>query len=392
VRFVIRPSFVRPSFVHVGLPSRTVFGAGSLDTVGREVERLGAKRVVVLCTPRQRMLAEAVTQRLGARAAGIFDQAVMHVPIETAAAARVAAQDLGADGSVAIGGGSTIGLAKALALPADVLAAAGGGAPVAGAALPPLVAIPTTFSGSEMTTLYGVTAGGQKKTGRDARVMAKAVIYDPLLLANLPPAVAGPSGMNAIAHCAEALYAEDANPITSLMAEEGMRALAASLPRVVGVGSGPIDADSRAEARGEALYGAWLAGNCLGAVGMALHHKLCHTLGGSFNLPHAETHTIVLPHALRYNREAAPEAMARMSRALTAAGPGAADPAARLHDLSRALGAPLGLRQLGLPVEALDQVAELALRNPYYNPRPLELAAIRQLLQDAWEGRRPSVA
>jgi alcohol dehydrogenase class IV len=338
-----------------------------------------------------------VTQRLGARAAGIFDQAVMHVPIETAVAARAAAQELGADGSVAIGGGSTIGLAKALALPADVLAAASGGAPVAGAAVPAsavsmLVAIPTTFSGSEMTPIYGVTAGGQKKTGRDARVMPRAVIYDPLLLANLPPAVAGPSGMNAIAHCAEALYAEDANPITSLMAEEGMRALASSLPRIVGVGSGPIDPGTRGEARAEALYGAWLAGSCLGAVGMALHHKLCHTLGGSFNLPHAETHTIVLPHALRYNREAAPEAMARMSRALTAAGPGAADPAARLHDLARALGAPLGLRHIGLPAEALDQVAELALRNPYYNPRPLEPAAIRQLLQDAWEGRRPSVA
>ena len=224
-----------------------------------------------------------------------------------------------------------------------MLAAASGGAPVAGAAVPAVVAIPTTFSGSEMTPLYGVTAGGQKKTGRDARVMPRTVIYDPLLLANLPPAVAGPSGMNAIAHCAEALYAEDANPITSLMAEEGMRALAASLPRVVGVGSGPIGVDVRGEARAEALYGAWLAGNCLGAVGMALHHKLCHTLGGSFNLPHAETHTIVLPHALRYNREAAPEAMSRMSRALTAAGPGAADPAARLHDLARALGAPLGL-------------------------------------------------
>jgi alcohol dehydrogenase class IV len=380
------------SFVHVGLPSRTVFGAGSLDTLEREVDRLGAKRVLVLCTPRQRALAEAVPQRLGARAAGIFDQAVMHVPIETAVAARAAAQELGADGSVAIGGGSTIGLAKALALPADVLAAASGGAPVAGPSVPAVVAIPTTFSGSEMTPLYGVTAGGQKKTGRDARVMPRTVIYDPLLLANLPPAVAGPSGMNAIAHCAEALYAEDANPITSLMAEEGMRALAASLPRVVGVGSGPIGVDVRGEARAEALYGAWLAGNCLGAVGMALHHKLCHTLGGSFNLPHAETHTIVLPHALRYNREAAPEAMSRMSRALTAAGPGAADPAARLHDLARALGAPLGLRQIGLPAEALDQVADLALRNPYYNPRPLERTAIRQLLQDAWEGRRPSVA
>ena len=385
-------SLVQRSFVHVGLPSRTIFGGGSLDTLEREIDRLSAKRVLVLCTPRQRALAEAVTQRLGARAAGIFDQAVMHVPIETAVAARRAAQELGADGSIAIGGGSTIGLAKALALPADVLAAASGGEAVAGAAVPPMVAIPTTFSGSEMTPLYGVTAGGQKKTGRDGRVMARVVIYDPWLLANLPPAVAGPSGMNAIAHCAEALYAEDASPITSLMAEEGMRALAASLPRVVGVGSGPIGVDVRGEARAEALYGAWLAGCCLGAVGMALHHKLCHTLGGSFNLPHAETHTIVLPHALRYNREAAPEAMARMSRALTAAGPGAADPAARLHDLARALGAPLGLRQLGLPAEALDQVADLALRNPYYNPRPLERAAIRQLLQDAWEGRRPSVA
>jgi alcohol dehydrogenase class IV len=369
-----------------------VFGAGSFDAVEREVERLGAKRALVLCTPRQRALAEAVAHRLGERAAGIFDQAVMHVPIETAAAARAAARDLGADSTVAIGGGSTIGLAKAMALPADVLAAAGGGTSVAGAGVPAVVALPTTFSGSEMTPIYGVTAGGQKKTGRDARVIPRTVIYDPSLLSNLPPAVAGPSGMNAIAHCAEALYAEDANPITSLMAEEGMRALAASLPRVVGVGSGAIVPDARADARAEALYGAWLAGSCLGAVGMALHHKLCHTLGGTFNLPHAETHTIVLPHALRYNRDAAPEAMARMSRALTAAGPGAADPAARLHDLARALGAPLGLKQLGLPAEALDQAAELALRNPYYNPRPLELAAIRQLLQDAWEGRRPSVA
>ena len=382
--------------MHVGLPSRTVFGPGSLDTLAREIDRLGAHRLLVLCTPRQRALAEAAAQRLGARAAGIFDQAVMHVPIDSAVAARAAAQELGADGSVAIGGGSTIGLAKALALPADVLAQVSGGVAVAGAAVPAMAAIPTTFSGSEMTPIYGVTAGGVKKTGRDARVMARTVIYDPLLLSNLPPAVAGPSGMNAIAHCAEALYAEDANPITSLMAEEGMRALAASLPRIVvgaaGAGSGPIDAGARAEARAEALYGAWLAGSCLGAVGMALHHKLCHTLGGTFNLPHAETHTIVLPHALRYNREAAPEAMARMSRALTAAGPGAADPAARLHDLARALGAPLGLKQIGLPAEALDQVAELALRNPYYNPRPLDLAAIRQLLQDAWEGRRPSVA
>jgi alcohol dehydrogenase class IV len=370
-----------------------VFGAGSFDVLEREIDRLAAKRVLVLCTPRQRALAEAVTQRLGARVAGIFDQAVMHVPIETAAAARAMAQQLAADSCVAIGGGSTIGLGKALALPAEVLGVTAEAASIT--AITAILAIPTTFSGSEMTPIYGITASGQKKTGRDARVLPRTVIYDPLLLANLPPAVAGPSGMNAIAHVAEALYAEDANPITSLMAEEGMRALAASLPKLAvgaaSVGSGPIDPGARAEARAEALYGAWLAGSCLGAVGMALHHKLCHTLGGTFNLPHAETHTIVLPHALRYNREAAPEAMARMSRALTAAGPGTADPPARLYDLARALGAPLGLRQLGMPALALDQAAELALRNPYYNPRPLEPTAIRQLLQDAWEGRRPSL-
>jgi alcohol dehydrogenase class IV len=169
------------------------------------------------------------------------------------------------------------------------------------------------------------------------------------------------------------------------MAEEGIGALAASLPKVV-------DEPANIDARATALYGAWLAGSCLGAVGMALHHKLCHTLGGSFDLPHAETHTVVLPHAVRYNRDAAPDAMARVTRALDGAGRDPGDPAQRLYDLARALGAPLALRDLGLPASALDQAAQLALRSPYYNPRPLEPAAIRQLLQDAWEGRRPSAA
>jgi alcohol dehydrogenase class IV len=228
-----------------------------------------------------------------------------------------------------------------------------------------------------MTPIYGITAQGQKKTGRDARVLPKTVIYDPLLTLTLPAKIAGPSAMNAIAHCVEALYAEDANPITSLMAEEGIRTLAASLPKVV---REPADLDARAEA----LYGAWLAGACLGSVGMAIHHKLCHTIGGTFNLPHAETHTIILPHAVQYNRNAAPEAMARIARAL-----GGADPAAGLYDLAKKTGAPLALKDIGMKAESLDQAASLATRNPYYNPRPIELAAIRQLLQDAWEGRRP---
>jgi maleylacetate reductase len=349
------------SFVYNAQPARVVFGAGSLDRLGEEVERLGATRALVLSTPEQRSAGEDVLRRLGAKAAGIFDKAVMHVPVETAEAARAAAARLHADCCVAIGGGSTIGLGKAIALTSEL----------------PIVAVPTTFAGSEMTPIYGITAQGQKKTGRDPRVLPKTVIYDPVLTMSLPARIAGPSGMNAIAHCVEALYAQDANPIASLMAEEGIRTLADSLPVVV------RDTEDL-QARSEALFGAWLAGSCLGQVGMALHHKLCHTLGGAFNLPHAETHTIVLPHVVHYNYDAAPDAMGRISRAL-----GQMDPAGVLYDLGKRIGVPLALRDIGLKAESLDSAARLATENPYYNPRSVELAAIRALLQNAWEGRRP---
>ena len=354
------------AFVYNGQPSRVVFGRGALEKLGAEIERLGAKRALVLSTPEQRASAEDVARHLGARSVGVYDKAVMHVPIETAEAARAVAKDLNADCCVAVGGGSTIGLGKAIALTSEL----------------PILAIPTTFAGSEMTPIYGITAQGQKKTGRDARVLPKTVIYDPQLTMTLPARIAGPSGMNAIAHCVEALYAEDANPITSLMAEEGIRALARSLPKVV---SDPADL----EARAEALYGAWLAGACLGNVGMAIHHKLCHTLGGSYNLPHAETHTVILPHAVQYNRDAAKDAMARISRALDGNEAADADPAGGLYDLARKIGAPLSLKDIGMKADALDDAARLATQNPYYNPRPIEYAAIRQLLQNAWEGRRP---
>ena len=349
------------SFVYIALPARVVFGVGALDKLGEEIERLGAHRALVLSTPEQRASAEDVARRIGARAAGVYDKAVMHTPIETAEDARRVAAELKADCCVAIGGGSTTGLGKAIALTSAL----------------PIVAIPTTFAGSEMTPIQGITADGVKKTVRDLRMLPKTVIYDPRLLLTLPARIAGPSGMNGIAHCVEALYAQDANPVTSLMAEEGIRALAQSLPTVV-------REPQNLEARGEALYGAWLAGASLGAVGMALHHKLCHTLGGSFNLPHAETHTIVLPHATRYNAQAAPEAMARIARAL-----GVADPAQGLYELAGAINAPLALKDIGMPADGLDRAADLAVTNPYWNPRPLERGAIRELLQAAWEGRRP---
>ena len=351
-------------FVYNGQPVRVVFGAGSLAKLPDEIERLGARRALVLSTPEQRSTAEDVAARLGTRSAGVYDKAVMHVPIEVAEAARAVARQLSADCCVAVGGGSTIGLGKAIALTSEL----------------PILAIPTTFAGSEMTSIYGLTAGGQKKTGRDPRVLPKTVIYDPELLRTLPAKIAGPSGMNAIAHCVEALYAQDANPIASLMAEEGIRTLAASLPAVVRT------ADELA-AKSDALYGAWLAGSCLGIVGMALHHKLCHTLGGTFNLPHAETHTVILPHATRYNYAAAPEAMARISRAL-----GRDDPAVALHDLARAIGAPIALKDIGMPLDGLERAARLAVENPYYNPASIRYESILALLTAAWQGERPSVA
>src|SRR5579864_682438 len=349
-------------FVYNGLPSRVVFGAGSLAQLGREIELLGATRALVLSTPQQRAQAEALAGQLGERAAGVFAEAVMHVPVETARQARAFATEVGADCAIAIGGGSTTGLGKAIALEASL----------------PIIAIPTTYAGSEMTPIYGLTEGGVKKTGRDPRVLPKTVIYDPALTTSLPPALSLTSGINAIAHAAEGLYAQDANPIVSLMAEEGIRALGNGLPLV-------MDDPGNLAARADCLYGAWLCGAVLGSVGMALHHKLCHTLGGTFNLPHAETHTIVLPHVLAYNRDAAPEAMKRIARALRAD-----DAAQGAFDLAHDHGAPTALKDIGLTATELDVALDLALKNPYWNPRPVEPAALRALLEAAFEGRRPT--
>jgi alcohol dehydrogenase class IV len=339
-----------------------IFGVGALRHLPREVDALGARKALVLSTPEQRASAEQVAALLGPRAAGVFGRAVMHVPIETAREAREHARKVGADCAIAIGGGSTVGLGKAIALESSL----------------PIIAIPTTYAGSEMTTIYGITEAGMKKTGRDDRVLPRTVLYDPELTLGLPVAMSITSGINAIAHAAEGLYSATSNPIINLMAEEGIRALGRALPRVR---AQPRDV----EVRSDALYGAWLCGTVLASVDMALHHKLCHTLGGSFNLPHAETHTIVLPHALAYNAAAAPEAMRKIARALE----GRSAPQA-VFDLAKDNGAPVALKDIGMKAQDLDRACDIAMSNQYPNPRPLERDAIRALLQDAFEGNRPA--
>lgn len=349
------------SFVFGGLPVRVVFGAGAFDALPAELDRLGTRRVLLIATPSQASQAGRIASALGARLVARETHIIQHVPAEQMEATAALAARVGADCLVALGGGSAIGLAKAVALRTAL----------------PIVAIPSTYSGSEMTPIYGISEGGAKRTGRDASVLAKTVLYDPDLTLGLPPHLSAMSGLNAIAHAVEGLYAEDANPLTSIFAEEGIRALGRGLPRVVEC------PDDRA-ARADCLYGAFLCGAVLGGVGMSLHHKLCHTLGGSFGLPHAETHAVVLPQVVAFNAPAVPAAMARVAVAL-----GSAEAASGIHALGARLGVPAGLRALGLRREDLDRAAALATENPYFNPRPFDRHDVRAVLEAAWEGRPP---
>lgn len=349
-------------FTYQALPMRVVFGVGALSRLPEEVAALGLRKALVLCSPDQESTGRLVAEALGDRAAGVLADARMHVPIEVAQAARDRAIQLGADGCVAVGGGSAIGLGKAIALEHGL----------------PVIAVPTTYAGSEMTPVWGLTKDGVKRTGRDPRVLPVSVVYDPQLTVSLPSDMSVTSGINAMAHAVEALYAPDATPVISLMAADAVRALAAALPRVVVNGA---DLAARADAQ----YGAWLSGACLGATTMSLHHKLCHVLGGTLDLPHAQTHTVVLPHVLAFNAPAAPAAMAVLSTALG----GVADPAVTLWELAGSLNAPRSLASLGMAETDIDRVADQVMANLYANPRPVTRDDVTGLLRRAWAGERP---
>jgi alcohol dehydrogenase class IV len=347
-------------FTLTPIPTRVVFREGALADLPAEAEKLGS-RFLIISTLGRRGLADRAAELLGDRAAGLFDQATMHVPMETAEAARGEAKRLEADACLAIGGGSTVGLAKAVALDREI----------------PILAVPTTYSGSETTSTWGLTEGGTKRTGKDAKVLPRTILYDPALTLGLPRDVSAPSGMNAMAHCVEAMYAPGAGPLTSLMAEDGIRALARALPAIA---DNPEDRN----ARHDALYGAWLAGMVMEAAGNALHHKLCHILGGAFNLPHAETHTIILPHATAYNAAAVPEVMQRIAAAL-----GADDAATGLFALNRRIGTLTALKDVGMPEDGIDRAVDGAVNAGFWNPAPLEPQVLRRLLTNAYEGRPP---
>lgn len=350
------------AFDYAASPARIVFEPGALARAGEMVEALGATRALVLTTPQQEDQGRALAERLGDRAAGVFAEAAMHTPVEVTGRAISKMRETGADATAALGGGSTTGLGKAIALRLDT----------------PQLVIPTTYAGSEATPILGQTEAGEKTTLRDARVLPEIVLYDPELTLTLPQALTVTSALNAMAHAAEALYARDRDPVSSLMAAEGVRAFLRALPVL-------RDEPRDLAARSDALIGAWLCGTVLGTVGMALHHKLCHVLGGAFDLPHAETHAIVLPHAVAYNEAAAADELRPIAEAL---GADRAGPA--LHAFARDVGAPTALRDLGLAGSDLDRAAALAVKNPYWNPRPVTEDGVRALLGAAWAGDAPA--
>jgi maleylacetate reductase len=355
---------VKPlAFQYEGLPARVVFGAGALARLPEEAARLQLRRVLILSTAGQRAHADRIRALLGSLAADVFARAVMHTPGQVTEAALALVSHLQIDGLIAIGGGSAIGLSKALALRTDL----------------PQIVIPTTYAGSEATPILGETLEGVKRTQRSVKVLPETILYDVGLTVGLPVHVSMASGLNAMAHAVEALYAADRNPLTSLMAEAALVTFIDALPRIQ---SRPDDPDARAAA----LCAAWQCGCCLGTVGMALHHKLCHTLGGTFGLPHAETHAILLPHALAYNLPFAPEAQRVLARTFSRE-----DPAVALEQFTQRLSLPRALSELGMPETAIDHAADLAVRNPYPNPRPLERGALRGLLARAWAGDPPLI-
>lgn len=337
------------AFTYDALPGRIVFGAGAArHQLGAEVERLGATKVLLIASERDAGRVRTLVAPFADRIAATFTAVREHVPVATAEAARAAAE--GADAVLCIGGGSTVGTAKAVALTTRL----------------PIIAVPTTYAGSEVTPVWGLSEDGVKTTGTDLVVLPRVVVYDPELTASLPGALAAASALNAMAHCVEAFWAPRRNPVSTVVAEEGVRCLAAGL---------------RNHDPAPLLEGAYLAGSALAAAGTGLHHKLAHVLGG-LGLPHAQTHAIVLPHVLAFNAPGAPDAVSRIARAL-----GVDDAVAGLRGVIEKAGIPRGLHELGLREEQLDEVAERTEKVvPADNPVPVDGGAMRRLVQAAWEG------
>lgn len=350
------------AFVYQAVSQRIVFAAGAIATLGEEIDRMGARRALILSTPGQSPAADALRARHSGRIVARFGEARPHTPITVTERALSACEASQTDLLITYGGGSATGLGKALAARTGLA----------------LLAIPTSYAGSEATPILGETGDSAKLTRRLPEVLPRTVLYDPELTFGLPPAVTAASGLNALAHAIEALYAPDASPPVSALALSGIELMIRALPIA-------FERPENLAARSDALYAAWACGTCLGTVSMGLHHKICHVLGGQFNLPHDLTHSVVLPYVLDFNRDAAAVQLAPIAQRL-----GSDDLAGLIWDLARSLGLPASLADIGMPVEGLEPVIAELLARPYANPRPLDHENLSALLRAAFAGTRPA--
>ncbi|QCU79688.1 maleylacetate reductase (plasmid) [Citricoccus sp. SGAir0253] len=360
------------TFEHTTLGQRVLFGTGqAAEHLTAELDRLGATRPMVIAG--ERVQAEAWSATAGITAALWWDEVVMHVPVEVAEKARTAATEASVDVVVSIGGGSTTGLAKAIALTTGI----------------PVVAVPTTYAGSEATNVWGLTEDRTKTTGVDDKVLPVTVVYDAELSKTLPLGMSVTSGLNGMAHCVDSLWAPRTDPINQALALEGARALALSLRGIV---ADPDDMD----AREQALYGCYLAAVSFAGAGSGLHHKICHVLGGTFDLPHAQTHATVLPYVLEFNAPAVPELAGRLATALggeTSAGDPAGAAVTALRELYTAVQAPCRLADYGFTADGIPEAVErIVAAAPASHPVPVTEQNITDLLTAALTGDRATVA
>lgn len=349
-------------FTRNSLPGRIVFGGGAVSQLGSELGQRGLGRALLITASHDAQLAECGRAALGDRVALHWDEVRQHVPRDLASRATKAARAAGADVLVTIGGGSTTGLGKAVAVETGL----------------PLVVVPTTYAGSEMTPIYGLTSDNDKVTARDPRALPQIVVYDPELLTTLPAAVVGPSGMNALAHCAEALWAVNSDPVTDAIALDGASRLTRHLPAAY--------ASDDPAPRGEMLIAACLAGTALGTAGTSLHHALCHLLGGMFDAPHAKTHAVMIPYLVSFLQPAVPVAARRLAQAMGASEAGLGG---SIWELGASVGTPAGLRSIGIREDDLPGLVEAALAKPLTSPRPLKYDPLYAAVRAAWAGEPP---
>lgn len=359
-------------FTHDTLGQRVVLGSGGVvEAVATEVDRLGGGPVMLVAGEPEATLGDRVAQ--GLQVALRWGEVRQHVPLELARRARAAAADAGIRIVVSVGGGSTTGLAKAIAMEQDVA----------------IVAVPTTYAGSEATDVWGLTDEGVKTTGADRRVLPTTVVYDAELTTSLPVDLTVASGLNALAHCVDSLWAPRTDPINLALGLEGARALAEGLPAVMADG---LDLAGREQC----LYGAYLAAVAFASAGSGMHHKICHVLGGAYDLPHAPTHAVVLPYVLAHNAPGVPELAGRLALALGATPARVqADPAGAaveaLESLRRRLQAPRSLAEVGMAEEHLTDAATRCMdKIPESNPVPVTISSLSELLRAAWQGDTPT--